>query len=407
MVVVPIGALCPAGRSFPLMNIAANVPAKVARATPLHRSKQLKTRPDERATMNTWLNTASVRRCRASILAGATAASALFLAVIPSEAATPAPGSRVGVPDQLSAAAEVELARIARASGGQVGVEARHLESGLTLALNPDERFPMASTFKVAVAGTVLAQVESGRLSLDQLVPIDSDLIVPSDGLADAFRFPGVSVSIRNLIEGMITQSDNTATDVLVRLVGGPTAVFAWIRGIGVDGMRIDGGTAEIIRRFYQLPPGEPLQVQLARTLAAHPELNGADDRPNSKFDDEPQDTATPAGMVLLLTKIIDGHVLSPSSTDVLMSAMGRCKTGMKRLRGRLPEGVIVQDKTGTIGGSYNDVGIITLPEGRGRIIIAVYMKKDSSPDESREQAIADIGRLVYDYMQLEIGLRR
>jgi beta-lactamase class A len=298
---------------------------------------------------------------------------------------------------------EAEIGRIALTAGGEVGLSARHLESGLTLSLNARETFPMASTFKVAVAGAVLAQVDARRLSLEQLVAVDPALVLSSEGIADIFPYPGVSASVRNLIESMLTRSDNTATNVLTRLAGGPAAVTAWVRSVGVEGMRIDGDTIEIVRRFFALPlSAESVDAQLQKLFAANPSLGDLSSKPNPPFDDDPRDSTTPNAMMVLLSKIIDAHILSPSSTDVLLGSMERCITGLKRLRGRLPPGTPVRDKTGTIGGSVNDVGIITLPDARGRIAIAVYIKKSAKPLEERERAIAEIARTVYDYMLIE-----
>ena len=88
-------------------------------------------------------------------------------------------------------AVEAEMVRIARTSGGEVGVSARHLESGLTLSLNDRELFPMASTFKIAVAATLLAEVDAGRLSLEQMIPVDPALVLSSEGIAEIFPYPG------------------------------------------------------------------------------------------------------------------------------------------------------------------------------------------------------------------------
>jgi beta-lactamase class A len=279
-------------------------------------------------------------------------------------------------------------------------VYARHRESGLVLGLHEGERFPMASTFKIAVAGAILAQVDAGRLNLDQLVAVDPKLVLSSEGIAEIFPFPGVSVSVHNLIESMLTRSDNTATNVLTRLAGGPDAVTSWVRGVGVQELRVDGDTNEIVGRFFGLPSSaESVEEQIKKAFAANPALAQQNDRPNAAFDDDPRDTTTPQAMVLLLSKIVDGHILSASSTDVLLGSMSRCITGLKRLRGMLPPNVDVKDKTGTIGGTVNDVGIITLPGGHGQILIAVYIKKSPKPIEERERVIAQIARSVYDFM--------
>jgi beta-lactamase class A len=317
-----------------------------------------------------------------------------------SPAAQPAAAQRA-VPAR--AAVEADLARIAQTSGGEVGVLARHLESGLTLSLNDGQLFPMASTFKVAVAGAVLAQVDAGRLSLEQMISVDPALVLQSEGIAETFPFPGVSASVRNLLETMLTHSDNTATNVLTQLAGGPAAVTAWVKGVGVEGMRIDGDTNGIVGRFFDLPTGgEPVEAQLKKLSAMNPGLDDLSTKPNAKFDDDPRDTTTPQAMVLLLSKIVEANILSAASTEVLLGSMERCTTGLKRLRGMLPPGTDVKDKEGTIGGTVNDVGVITLPDGRGRIAIAVYIKKSAKSFEDRERVIAQIARSVYDYMLIE-----
>jgi beta-lactamase class A len=345
-------------------------------------------------------------RARQSAIAAAFAAIVLAPVVSPAAPAKStgtAVAAAAGRSTPARAAVEAEIARAARASGGEVGVLARHLESGLTLSLNENEAFPMASTFKVAVAGAVLAQVDAGRLTLDKMIPVDPDLILSSDGIAEIFPFPGVAASVHNLLESMLTRSDNTATNVLTELAGGPAAVTGWLRGLGVEGMRIDADTIGIVARFYGVSrENGPVEAQLRKLLGSDAAIEDIGGKPNARFDDDPRDTATPTAMVALLSKIVEGQALSPASTEVLLGSMERCITGRKRLRGLLPPGTVVKDKTGTIGGTVNDVGIITLPDGRGRVVIAVYIKKSAKSFDDREHVIADVARSVYDYMLVE-----
>lgn len=327
-------------------------------------------------------------------------------ALSPLAYAAPPPKPASSEQTKARTAVEAEITRLSALSGGQVGVVARHLETGLTVASKGGERFPMASTFKIAVAGAVLAQVDAKHLSLDQMVAVDPAMVMPSAGIAESFPFPGVSLSVRNLIETMMTKSDNTATDVLVKLVGGAPAVTAWVRSVGVEDIRVDGDTAGIIGRFYLVPPGEAVVPYVTKALAADPGLEDRVSAPDAAYSDDIRDTATPQAMVSLLSRIANDHILSASSTEVLLGAMERCTTGPKRLKGLLPEGTVVQHKTGTLGPTVNDVGIIQLPNGRGRVAIAVFVKKSGLPEEARERAIAEITRSVYDYMLIESGGR-
>ncbi len=305
------------------------------------------------------------------------------------------------VPAASSSAIEAEISRIAQPVDGTIGIAAWRLDgSGPRVLVNADQRFPMASTFKVAVAGTILSKVDRGEISLDRLVPVDPAMMVQSEGLASTFRHPGVSVSVKNLLELMLTVSDNSATDVLTKLAGGPAAITAWVRAQGIEGLRVDRDTAGLIRDFYHLPSG-PFPQALEAGLKADPTLEDRSDKANGEFDSDPRDTATPVAMANLLQRIFTGKALRPASTELLTEIMERNTTGKARIRGRLPEGTVVAEKTGTIGGSLNDVGMITLPGAAGKVILAVFIKQSKKPFDDRERAIADVSRAIYDYYLL------
>jgi len=317
------------------------------------------------------------------------AAFALMAAAAPADAADPV-------------AVQAEITRLAEPAEGIVGVAAWRLDGrGPRLLVNADQRFPMGSTFKVAVAGAILSKVDRGEISIDKLVPVEWRMMVESEGLAETFKHPGVSVSVRNLLELMLTVSDNTATDVLIRLAGGPAAVTAWVEGQGIEGLRVDRDTAGLLREFFHLPPGS-FPEALEAALKADPDLEAKGDKLNPSFDSDPRDTATPLAMAGLLDHIFTGKALSASSTKLLTEIMERNTTGKARIRGRLPEGTIVAEKTGTIGASLNDVGMISLPGDRSKLIVAIFIRQSKKPFEDRERVIADVSRTLYDYYLFE-----
>jgi beta-lactamase class A len=209
-------------------------------------------------------------------------------------------------------------------------------------------------------------------------------------------------VSVENLLELMLMVSDNTATDTLVKLVGGPAVVTQWVRGQGINGLRVDRDTAGLIRDFYRLPPGPSFPASLEAGLKANPKLEDKGDKPDATFDNDPRDTSTPTAMAQLLERIYTRKALSPGSTNLLREIQERNTTGKARIRARLPAGTVVAEKTGTIGGSVNNVGVITLPDNAGKLIVAVFIKKSSKPIEDRERVIADISRALYDYYVCE-----
>ena len=290
------------------------------------------------------------------------------------------------------------LSKQGAGAAGSVGVAAWRLDGKGPVALvNADVLYPMASTFKVAVAGAVLKRVEDGQLKLDQLISIDLAKMVDSEVIQDRFIHPGLAISVYNLLELMLTESDNTATDYMVEAAGGPAAVTAWVKAQGVDNFRVDGGTDEIIRRWADIGPG-PFHEAAAAKFKSDPEIAKRDAMPWPAFDNDPRDTASPRAMASLLTRIFSGKALKPESTKVLIGIMERCRTGPGRLRGRMPADTKVAHKTGTIGGTVNDVGVITLPGDGGQVVVAVYIKASDAPYEQRERTIAEIGRSVRDY---------
>ncbi|MCW3476695.1 class A beta-lactamase-related serine hydrolase, partial [Limobrevibacterium gyesilva] len=173
-------------------------------------------------------------------------------------------------PTDIRANAEAEIARIAGFAQGMVGVAARHLGTGQALALNDAAFFPMASTVKVPLALTILAMVDRGALGLATMVPVEPHEMNPSGPLGEEFLHPGVALSVANLLEPMITRSDNTATDVLFRLAGGPDAVAQHLDALGVAEVRPSRLIRDLLVALYGLAPPAP-EASVRDALRAAP----------------------------------------------------------------------------------------------------------------------------------------
>ncbi len=303
---------------------------------------------------------------------------------------------------------QTAIASLEPSSGGLVGVAAVHLETGRAIYFRRGERFPMASTFKVPVAVQVLSRVDRREVRLDSMVTLQPTDLHPGSGtLTHLFDKPGVALSVRNLLELMLLISDNTAADLMLRTAGGPAAVDARLAALGVQGVRVDRPTSLLIADWLGvegLPPSGEVTTEAFRAAAQRDTTAAHRKAANEAFDRDPRDTATPEGMADLLQKIWRGQALSPASTQLLLDIMSRCETGKNRLRGMLPPGTVVMDKTGSIGGTVNDVGILTLPQDAGHVVIAVFIKESTAPEPRREQAIAQIARSVYDYFLFTPG---
>jgi len=294
-----------------------------------------------------------------------------------------------------------ELERIAKLANGRVGVCARHLESGKQISLNLNEAFPMASTVKVAIAVQLFNKIEIGELSLMTMVNLQPSDLHPGSGTLDVlFAKPGVQLSVQNLLELMMVISDNSATDILLRLAGGPKAVNQKMKELGIQGMSVDRTIVELIADLE----GVTLPAESEWTLGFYDKLLKST-TPESrtaaemKLRKDPRDTSTPLAMVDLLTGIYQSSSLKPESRDNLLAVMERCRGGAARLKGYLPPSTLVAHKTGSLNASAtDDVGIITLPDGAGHIAIAVFVSDSEQPMEQREQTIAHLTRSIYDY---------
>lgn len=328
----------------------------------------------------------------------AKAGSAWILLLLLSGLASAQPAAKS---DPALARLEREIARLSRTGGGVVGVSALHIETGRRVAFHGVDRFPMASTFKVPIAVELLRRVDAGELRLDQMIEIKPGDLHPGSGtLTDLFREPGLALSVRNLLELMMLISDNSATDVCLRLAGGPQAVTARMRALGITGIDVNRSTLELIADWIGipgLPPPSEMRPATFGLLAAQvsPEQRAA---AGKRFESDTRDTSTPEAMTTLLARIFRRDLLSKESGELLLDIMRRCRTGEARLKGMLPERTVVAHKTGTIGGSTNDVGIITLPDGAGHVAISVFIKSSDREGAARERTIAEIARAVHDY---------
>ncbi|HEX8904059.1 MAG TPA: class A beta-lactamase, partial [Longimicrobiaceae bacterium] len=276
------------------------------------------------------------------------------------------------------------------------------LQTGEIVAMNGREAFPMQSVFKVPLAIALLRRVDAGQVRLDAEIAVTAaDLRAGWSPIAERYPNGGARFTVRELLRRAVSESDNTAADLLLPLAGGPAGVTRTMRSLGVTGVRVDRGEGRLALDFHGVAwaPGREAR-RVVDSLAARVPA----ERRRAAFEaylGDPRDTATPEGMVHLLVLLARGRLLSPASTALLLGMMTETPTP-NRLGALLPAGARVAHKTGTSGdwagvtGVVNDVGIVTLPGGR-RIAIAVFAKRAARGTEAAERAISLISRAVCD----------
>ena len=264
-----------------------------------------------------------------------------------------------------------QMNEIARSSQGRVGAAILLLESDKSFELNGNERFPMQSVYKLPIAMAVLDRVDRGSLKLEQKVRVEKSELVPAklhSPLRDKYPRGDVEVTLRELLHYNVSDSDGTACDALLRIIGGPKEVSKYLLGIGIK---------EIVVADTEMEMSKSDTVQY-------------------------RNWATPKGAIALLKLLHEGKVLSAQSRELLTKLMIETPTGPRRIKGLLPRGTIVAHKTGTsstvngITAATNDIGIISLPNGK-HLAVSVFVSDAKANLETREGVIARIAKSAYD----------
>jgi beta-lactamase class A len=294
-----------------------------------------------------------------------------------------------------------EIARYEKITEGSVGVASIHLESGRSFFYNRDIRYPMASTYKIPIAVKLLSLVEKGEIKLSDMIEVQKSDLHPGSGIiAQLLDDPGVVLSVQNLLELMLLISDNSATDLCLKIVGGSESVTQKMREIGIMDIDVNRPTYVAIANYLgvtSVKEGEPYSDEEA--LKELGKLSKEQrEQAEQAFSKDKRDTATPAAMAQLLRMIWNKEILSKENSEYLLDIMKRCQTGKARIKGILPPNTIVHHKTGTIGSTTNDVGIIELPGDVGNLIAVVFIKDAEIDNEKSEEVIAQVARALYDY---------
>jgi beta-lactamase class A len=285
-------------------------------------------------------------------------------------AASPSP-TATPIPEKIDTELETELAKIAGAAKGRVGVGAVLIGTGDTAYLDRTGRYPMQSVYKLPIAMAVLKMVDEGKVRIDQEVTI-----TPDDFVRQGFHSPirnanpqGTVLPLAEVLRASISESDGTASDVLLDLAGGPQAVMNYLNGIGVSDLTVADSEKSI----------------------------------SKDWETQYRNWATPEGSIKLLRALHERRAgLSEEMTTLLLKLMTETETGDRRIKLGIPEGASVAHKTGTGGtekgitGATNDIGIITLPDGR-HILLVVFVSDSPGSTAVREKVIADTAKAVIE----------
>jgi beta-lactamase class A len=258
--------------------------------------------------------------------------------------------------------ADRALKKIRERIGGRLGVHALDSQSGKRWGLDENSRYAMASTFKLPLAAALLWQVDRKAFTLDHALAIKATDILPNSPVVQAKLEAGMdAMTIRELCGAVVTYSDNTAANVLLSGIGGPSAFNQFMKVAGDEVTRLD---------------------------RHEPALN-------TNIPGDPRDTTTPRAMVDLMLRLFTQDVLSLPSRALLIDWMVASRTGMDRVRAGLPKSWNPGDKTGTgENGAFNDL-VVAYPPRRRPVFAAVYMSESKLGAKDLAAAHAEIGTLL------------
>ena len=284
---------------------------------------------------------------------------------------------------------------VTRARPGILGISVIDLDTGNQWGVNDKDAFPMMSVFKVPVVAAVLDMVDRNELALSDTVTIGrGDLRKGASEIAKSFAGTEMTFTVDQLMAAAVSRSDNTAVDALIKRIGGPAVVDAFLKDKGIGGMRIDLDEGGIEHVFSGLganakpPPGETGDASDARLWRGY-----------QAFLADPRNRSTPQAAAAFLQKLWNGDLLSDASTQRLLDLM-YAQTKPMRLRSGLPDGARLADKCGTsvsmrgVTAAFNDIGIMTLADGRS-VIIAAFLTAGTGSREERTTLFADLARQV------------
>ncbi|HMP32348.1 MAG TPA: class A beta-lactamase, subclass A2, partial [Saprospiraceae bacterium] len=266
-----------------------------------------------------------------------------------------------------------EILKITSTKNAVVGVSIMDSKGIDTLSINGDRHCPLQSVFKLHIGLAVLSEIDKGKFSLETKVKVSKKELLPDlwSPLRDENPKGGI-FTVARLLQYSISQSDNVACDVLIRLIGTPKTVEDYIKSKGVTDLAI-----KINEEVMQ-----------------------------AKWENMFLNWTTPKAASQLLKLFYDNHtnLLSSTSYEFLWKTMKETSTGLDRIKSNLPANTIVAHKTGSSGTNKegltpatNDIGVVFLPDG-DHYYISVLITDSKESNETNARIIADISKLAWNY---------
>lgn len=259
--------------------------------------------------------------------------------------------------------AKTQFEKVEKDLGGRLGVFALDTADGAQLGYRADERFPLCSTFKVIAASAILAKSVQVAGLMRRHIKYERGDLVHYSPITE--KHVGAGMTVADLCAAALQYSDNTAANLLMKILGGPAAVTAFARSIGDVEFRLDRWETEL----------------------------------NTAIPGDPRDTSTPMAMGHSLYRLALGDALPLQQREQLQHWLLGNTTGAARIKAGIPPGWKIGDKTGSGDyGTANDIAVLWPPQ-RSPVIMAIYTTQPRQDAAPRSDVIVAATQIVMDWL--------
>ena len=286
----------------------------------------------------------------------------------------------------------------------EIAVSAVHTQLGCSLHYKSEVQFPMASVLKIPIAVHLFREIDKGAYTSDQKLKLTPKDLRHHSYITYMMRGKNsLEISLKELVKLMLQESDNTASDAVIKLLGGPKVITEALRKMGYNQLHIDRYYIQMLADLYQVKwtdnPEEwsyELIDRLIRRSTVQQQREGFE-----KFQKDTKDCGSTRQISQLLTDLVKGNLLSHKNTKLLLAILEKCRTSENRLVAGVPKGTKVAHKTGTLPGVVNDAGIIYLGEDLANVAVTIFIKgSDRAKVERDEQVIATLSTQLCFYFK-------
>lgn len=259
---------------------------------------------------------------------------------------------------------EQVLGDIQQAAGGRLGVAVVGSDGKLALSYNAEQTFALCSTFKLPLAGLIFQRIDNGQETPSRALYYTADAILDYAPVAKRYLATGY-MTVLEAVQAAVQFSDNTAANLLLESIGGPTALTQFFRALGDSRSHLD--------RI------EPML--------------------NTNVPNDPRDTTTPAAMASTVAKLVFGDVLTSKSRQDLQRLLTGNTTGDKTIRTGMPGHWVTGDKTGSCdNGGRNDIAFV-IPTNSPPFALAIYTSNASATAQQRDEVIVSVAWVVAQFI--------